>query len=151
MSMDKDTQTKPEPFKPVRMHEKMWLIVFGVVVLLGFIIVIAMFAQPSPPGTAVEKAQSKNVVSTKAGANGVDASAAPIIELNTSGETANVGAGVSTAVPSGQTLPPQANEHAVAAVSGATTGNGVQYGVTGVVKHTLNTLQTTVSPLKLLP
>lgn len=146
--MDKGTHTEDEPFKPVRLHDKTWLIVLGMLAVVGFIIMLAMYAQPSPPGAAVEQIHAKNTVRTKPKASDVEAQAVPSIDVNTSGDAGAISPGVSTAMPSDadDMLPVQADEH-----SGRGTNSGnMQNSVSGELKQAVNTLQTTVSPIKLL-
>jgi hypothetical protein len=138
-------QHRPEPFRPIHLHEKLVLTIIGVIALAAFLFILMKFAEPSPPGSAVENGRSKDSITTQKAAVQVDSNAVSSIQLSTSGQTAVVSAGTSTAVPTTQSraslnASEQGKASSLQSSDGATTGNGV-------IKKTLTTLQSAVNPL----
>ena len=52
-------QANNKPFKPVQLQDRLTLTVLCVVALVGLILILIHFAQPTPPGLSVESTRTK--------------------------------------------------------------------------------------------
>jgi len=147
------------PFQPVHLHEKLVMTVFCIIALIVFVIVLVVYAEPTPAGSAAEsKVHKQTVGQADALSAGVDpaAQAGMVAAESTakSGTDQAASVGSSSNSVAGNLQSGGGRITSSQAVQQSTEGkSSTQVAptstVTGAVNQVVNTLQTGLNPLGL--